>query len=89
MATEAEVLESSRKYAEKMGFKLNPNQQIVDAVVKGLVNNEKKHGVRYCPCRMISGDKEKDRKNICPCIYHKDEIKEQGYCHCMLFFRKD
>jgi ferredoxin-thioredoxin reductase catalytic chain len=89
MATEQEILELSRKYAEKAGFMLNPNPQVLDAVIKGLARNESRHGLRYCPCRVVTGDKEKDRKIICPCIYHQDEIKEQGYCHCMLYFRRD
>ena len=36
-----------------------------------------------------SGDKEKDRAIICPCIYHKDEIAKDGHCHCQLYYRKD
>ena len=86
---EQELLELSKKYAEKAGFKLNPNQKIVDTIIKGLLRNEAKFSFRYCPCRRITGDKEKDKAIICPCIYHKDEIKQQGYCHCMLFFAKD
>ena len=89
MTTEQEILELSKKYAEKAGFRLNPNPQILDTVIKGLARNEARYGFRYCPCRLIAGDKEKDRKIIFPCAYHKDEIKEQGYCHCLLFFRKD
>lgn len=89
MMTEEQVLEISRKYAEKAGFQLNPDKEIVDTVVKGLVANEKKHGFRYCPCRLVTGDKEKDRLIICPCAYHRVEIKQQGYCHCMLFFGKE
>lgn len=86
--TEEQVLELSMKYADKAGFRLNPDQEIVDTVIKGLLANEKKHGFRYCPCRLVTGDKEKDRLIICPCRYHRDEINEQGYCHCMLYFRK-
>ena len=45
-----------------------------------------KHGERYCPCRIRSGDTEKDRLIICPCAYHEDEIENEGHCHCNLFF---
>jgi ferredoxin-thioredoxin reductase catalytic chain len=89
MMTEEQVLEICRKYADRAGFRLNPDQEIVDTVIKGLIANEKKYGFRYCPCRLVTGDKEKDRAIICPCKYHKDEIKEQGYCHCMLYFAKE
>lgn len=88
MMTEEQVIELSRKYADKAGIQLNLDQHIVDMVVKGLVENEKKHGFRYCPCRLVTGDKEKDRLIICPCVYHKKEIREDGHCHCMLFVAK-
>ncbi len=75
------------KYAESQGFKLNPNDKIVEGLCNGLLANEKKHGARYCPCRMVTGNKEVDKKIICPCIYHKDEINEMGHCHCNLFVK--
>jgi ferredoxin-thioredoxin reductase catalytic chain len=88
MITEEQLLETCRKYADKAGFRLNPDKEILDTVIKGLITNEKRHGYRYCPCRLVTGDKEQDRAIICPCVYHKAEIKEQGYCHCMLYFAK-
>ena len=75
------------KYAESQGFKLNPDTPTVERVCKGLLANQEKHGARYCPCRMVTKDKEEDKKIICPCIYHKDEIKNDGHCHCRLFVR--
>jgi ferredoxin-thioredoxin reductase catalytic chain len=89
MITEEQLLELSRKYAEKAGFRLNPDKEILDTVIKGLIENEKRHGLRYCPCRLLTGDRQKDAAIICPCRYHKDEIKQQGYCHCMLYFAKE
>lgn len=68
---------------------LNPDKKVLDAVIRGLARNEKKFGEWYCPCRLRSGDKEKDRAIICPCIRHKDEIAQDGYCHCQLYDRKD
>ena len=85
---EEEVLEISKRYADSQGFKLNPNKKALDMIIKGLVDNEKKHGFRYCPCRAITGDKEKDKKIICPCFWHKDEIKKWGHCLCGLFVSK-
>ena len=79
--------EEYKKYAEDNGFKLNPNEQIVDVVLAGLKRNEEKHGERYCPCRRVTGDREADKKIICPCIYHKDEIEKDGHCHCNLFVK--
>ncbi|MBU4204618.1 ferredoxin:thioredoxin reductase, partial [Patescibacteria group bacterium] len=33
----------------------------------------------------VTGDKEADAKNICPCYYHLNEIKKNGQCFCGLF----
>lgn len=66
-------------------FKLNPDGQIVERVVKGLAIRKKKFGSAYCPCRLVTGDIEKDKKIICPCVYHVEEIKRDGECHCNLF----
>lgn len=85
---EKDILEKSKRYAEKKGYLLNPDERVVDFIIKGLKKNEEKQGFQYCPCRRISGDKEKDAKNICPCVFHEDEIRKDGRCHCMLFVRK-
>lgn len=82
------IVENYEDYAEKNDFQLNPNKKIVESVVKGLLTNEEKYGERYCPCRRVTGDKEEDTKKICPCVWHKKEIAEQGYCTCRLFVKK-
>ncbi len=81
------LIKKYRKYAKENGFKLNPNPEIVESVIKRLFENEKKYGHRYCPCRVISGNKEEDKNKICPCIWHEDEIKEKDRCHCNLFVK--
>jgi len=77
-----------RRYAESQGFKLNADEKIVDSIIQGLLKNEAKYGYRYCPCRVATGDKVKDAKLICPCAYHRDEIKTMGHCYCGLFVAK-
>jgi ferredoxin-thioredoxin reductase catalytic chain len=81
------VIEGYERYAKSQGFRLNPDRKIVETIVKGIFNNQEKHGARYCPCRMVTGDKEKDKLIICPCAYHKKELEEMGHCHCRLFVR--
>jgi ferredoxin-thioredoxin reductase catalytic chain len=76
---EAEKLrELMKKYAESQGFKLNPDEKVVNSVIKGLLGNEFRHGYRYCLCRVLTGDRPKDAKLICPCVYRKDEIRGMG-----------
>ncbi|MFH1894819.1 MAG: ferredoxin-thioredoxin reductase catalytic domain-containing protein, partial [Patescibacteria group bacterium] len=77
-----ELIKKYQEYAKENGFLLNPDRQIVEGVVRGLLAIEKKFGQKYCPCRRVTGDKEEDKKIICPCIYHKEEIAKDGHCYC-------
>jgi len=81
------LLKEYQSYAKKNGFRLNPDQEMANSLIKALLEREKKYGARYCPCRVVSGNKEKDKKIICPCVYHKKEIKKDGHCHCFLFVK--
>lgn len=74
-------------YAEKNGFKLNPDEEIVRRLIRGLLENEKKHGKRYCPCRRVTGNPEADAKIVCPCYYHREELEKNGCCLCGLFVK--
>ena len=76
------------EYADKKGYVLNPDTKHLETILKGLARLKTKYGEEYCPCRVRSGDKEKDKVNICPCAFHGKEIEEDGCCHCQLFFRK-
>lgn len=83
-----DLIEEYKKYAEENGFKLNPDKEVVEKIVKGLLKRENKFGFRYCPCRVMSGDEEKDKSIICPCDFHCKEVEKLGHCICKLFFKK-
>ena len=87
-AKEKFFLNWSEDYAKKNDITLNPDERVTTAIVKGLFKKEEQHGEKYCPCRAVTGNKEEDKKIICPCIYHKDEIEKDGHCHCNLFVKK-
>jgi len=78
----------AKQYAKEKGYVLNVDEKQLSAVLRGLARNKERFGAAYCPCRLRSGDPEKDKIIICPCIYHEKEIEEQGTCHCRLFFKK-
>lgn len=83
-----EIIANYEKYAAENGIKLNPNKKVVEGIIKGLLLNEEKYGARYCPCRRVTGNVEEDKKKICPCFWHKEEIEKNGRCLCGLFVKK-
>ena len=84
-----ELRKSSQEHADEKGFLLQPDEKILDMILTGLLRNKEKHGLLYCPCRRVTGDKEEDKKIICPCIYHEDEVNNDRHCKCFLFLKKD
>ena len=73
---------------EKEKFKLNPNAKRVKLLAKGVLSNEKERGLKYCPCRMISGALSEDARLICPCNFKMQKTwKEKGECWCSLFVK--
>jgi len=89
MEKEAEELKARlEKYAKSKELKLNDNKRVADSITLALLRNKKLKGDIYCPCRVITGDKEKDKDIVCPCVFHRGEIELQGKCKCNLFFSK-
>ena len=86
-ALSREIVSWAKAYAAEKGYALNTDDRQFNAVIRGLVRNKLKHGEKYCPCRIRSGDPEKDRLIICPCAHQEKEIEAEGHCHCNLFFR--
>ena len=80
-------IERYDNYAKSNGFRLNPDKKTVEKIIKGIFENEKKYGKKYCPCRRVSGNAEEDSKKICACFWHKDEIKKDGHCLCWLYVK--
>jgi ferredoxin-thioredoxin reductase catalytic chain len=76
------------KYCATHQVKVNPDEKVVEMVIEGLARNKVKHGLRYCPCRILSGKPEEDRQKVCPCVWHKLEIEKDGHCHCNLFVKE-
>ncbi len=79
----------AHKVVEQFGWAFNPDEEVVERVLKGLTNNKLLYGKRFCPCFIVE---EKDGKyvsvdnRICPCTQAiKKEIPENGVCHCGIF----
>lgn len=71
-------------------FKLNPDKKHVDQIIEGVLQNEKKDGLKLCPCRIHNGEFEEKAKLICPCNFFSHKTwYERGDCWCGLFVKKD
>ena len=55
-----EIREAWTKYTEKNNFILNPDKNTVNMIIDGVLENEKQHGLKLCPCRLRDNTKERD-----------------------------
>ncbi len=74
-----------RELAEKEGYRLNPDREILEGIIEGLASNEARLGYWNCPCRPSSGDRIADLDIICPCQYRDPDLEEYGRCYCALY----
>jgi ferredoxin-thioredoxin reductase catalytic subunit len=84
-------LGSIERFTENNEFQVNPDKEKVKMLLDGVFNNEQNHGLKYCPCRLITKDIEEDLKLVCPCnflIHETYKDKEDGECWCGLFVRR-
>jgi len=77
------------EFSKDNDLKLNPETQIVDTVVEGVLANEKQYGLKLCPCRLRDGSRARDIALICPCNFKTHETwKTQDRCWCGLFVKR-
>ena len=74
-----------QRYLVCSPYRLNPDPVTVEHVLTGLARNLETHGRWYCPCREVTGDPKVDRRNICPCPQHHEDIARDGCCECGIF----
>jgi ferredoxin-thioredoxin reductase catalytic subunit/rhodanese-related sulfurtransferase len=80
----------TKDVCERFGFEFNPENEINEGVQMGLARNKLIYGKYYCPCFMVEGETEEERKDadnrLCPCKPALErEIPSQGHCHCGIF----
>jgi ferredoxin-thioredoxin reductase catalytic subunit len=84
-----ELIKIWEKFTEGNDFILNPDKEHVEKVADGVLVNEKEKGLKYCPCRIGTGDFDKDLELLCPCNFKIQECwTEKNECWCGLFVRK-
>jgi ferredoxin-thioredoxin reductase catalytic chain len=80
-----QLYDALRKIQEPKGYYFNADKEKVFALLKGLLINKNRYGYMSCPCRLASGNYEKDKDIICPCVYRAPDVEEYGSCYCGLY----
>lgn len=84
-----ELYEMLKKVQEPKGFFFNKDKDRVLEILQDLLVNKERYGYMSCPCRLASGDREKDRDIFCPCSYRADDVKDYGSCYCNLYVSRE
>jgi ferredoxin-thioredoxin reductase catalytic chain len=79
------LYETLKKVQEPKGYFFNKDRERVDDLLSSLLKNMERYGYMCCPCRLASGDREKDKDILCPCVYREPDVKEFGSCYCNLY----
>lgn len=83
------LYETLKKVQEPKGYFFGKDKEHVTQLLEGLLTNKERYGYMVCPCRLASGDREKDKDIICPCVYRQPDVEEYGSCYCNLYVSKD
>lgn len=86
-----QFVEAITEFTKNNEFEINPDRARVEMLLDGLMANEANHGLKYCPCRLATGDVVEDLKLICPCNFRAHETyqgRPDGECWCSLFVRR-
>jgi ferredoxin-thioredoxin reductase catalytic subunit len=78
-----------RKVQESKGYFFNKDRAVTLDLLKSLTINKERYGYMSCPCRLASGDYEKDKDIVCPCEYRAPDVKKYGSCYCNLYVSQD
>lgn len=89
LISKEQIFDLWESFARDKGIDLNPDREVVETLAEGVLENQRNHGLRYCPCRITTGDLEKDLKLVCPCNFPAQKTyKEEGECWCSLFVKR-
>lgn len=84
-----QLYETLRKIQEPKGYYFNHDKNLVMELLDALIVNKDRYGYMACPCRLASGEQQKDKDIICPCAYREADVKDYNSCYCNLYVTKD
>lgn len=84
-----QLYEKLKKLQEPKGYFFNRDKEAVLDILRSLLVNRERYGYMSCPCRLASGDRERDKDIICPCEYRAPDLDEYGSCYCYLYVSQE
>ena len=73
--TEVDALyDTLRNIQEPKGYYFNRDREKTFQLLRALMVNKDRYGYMSCPCRLASGEREKDKDIICPCVYREPDL---------------
>lgn len=73
-------------YANDGGYVVNEDN--LENIIAGLIENKEEFGGYYCPCRTVRDNENYRKAIVCPCVFAPKEIERFGHCKCLLFYSK-
>ena len=89
MSDAEKLYEQLKKIQEAKGYFFCNDKERATDLMESLLLNKDRYGYMACPCRLVSGDREKDQEIICPCEYREPDVEEYGSCYCNLYVTKE
>lgn len=85
-----DIIKIWQSFTEGNDFMLNPDMKFTGMLADGVLENEKKSGLKLCPCRIGDSTKQRNLELLCPCNFKAQETwKEKGRCWCGLFMKRE
>ena len=78
-----------KRVQEPKGYYFNRDQERTFDLLNALLTNRKRYKYMSYPCRLASGDRDRDRDIICPCVYREADVREFGSCYCNLYVSRE
>ncbi len=83
------LYETLKTLQEAKGYFFNKDKEKVLDILKDLLINKERYGYMSCPCRLASGDRDRDKDIVCPCAYRTADVEEYGSCYCNLYVSRE
>lgn len=84
-----QAYDNFKKEAESSGYNINEDVEFVEMLLENIDVNIERYGYGACPCRLASGEKDKDLDLICPCDYRDADLNDYGACFCALYVTQE